>query len=88
MKITRPTNKDFVKLKAEEMKIYDNRSYYEYIWIQITQNHPLFNTFWTFSLINPFFIRIIGFYTKIGLNFGILAFTFTDNAIKEIHVYN
>ena len=70
------------------MKIYDNRSYYEYILIQLTQNYPLFNSYLKISLIEPYFLRLIDFYTKIALNFGIMALTFTDEDIKEIHVFN
>jgi len=79
--VSHPTIKDYFNLTADELILYDKRSLLDYFTIQILNKHTLFFTFWLLSLINPFHVRLLMFFTKLGLFFSINALAYTDLSI-------
>lgn len=65
----------------------DDKNFLKFYWYEILYNHEVFNLFFYFSIINPFFIRFTILFISVSLKLGVSALFFSDSYIKELNEY-
>lgn len=65
----------------------DDKNFLKFYWYEILYNHEIFNLFFYFSIINPFFIRFTILFISVSLKLGVSALFFSDSYIKESNEY-
>ena len=59
----------------------DERSTFVFLWDELKESHPLLSILLINSIINPFFLRIIGLFMGYSLDFTFNAMFYTDDYI-------
>jgi hypothetical protein len=77
------TRKDLLKLKKEDLYIYDKRTFSEYLLDLIKTGHSVVSLFCFKSLMEPLSIRISFFFFSLSLNFVFNALFYSDEYIQS-----
>ncbi len=77
------TIKDYENLDLLKRLVYDKRTYFDYLWDSIRDDHMLFSIFFKNSLFIPSYIRIMKAVSMVSCIFGMNAILYTDDSIEE-----
>jgi hypothetical protein len=75
------TMHDYECLTIRESILYDKRSFRNYLWDNIKENHRIMSLIFKTSLFEPAFIRITELIFEMSFTFAISALLFTDSYI-------
>ncbi len=77
------TDKDYDILGPIDAIKYDRRGFFEIFWFFLKKNNILLNLFFSRSLMEPLWIKIILFYLELTLMLALSAFFFSDDYIDS-----
>ncbi len=83
MKLKFITSKDYDQLKPYDAIVYDKRSFFALFFNFLIKDNSLFNLFFSNSIINPLWHRLVKFYLDLIIVFSFSAFFFSDFYIDE-----
>jgi hypothetical protein len=75
--------KDWDYMSVDELIALDKRSFFRFYWNCIYLKHDILRTFVYKTGLNPFFIRIIIFFTGISITFALNAIFYSDEYISQ-----
>ena len=75
------TNKDYESLDPYDCIKYDKRGFFAIFWVYLKSDNALINLFFHYSILEPFWIKVIMFYFNLSLLYTTSAFFFSDDYI-------
>jgi hypothetical protein len=70
-------------MSIDELIAFDKRTFFSFYWNCIYVKHDILRAFIYKTGLNPFFIRIIIFFTGISLTFALNAIFYSDEYISQ-----